>query len=159
MDGRKVGRVVIGLVLATLAILVIAFTVVGVQKNHQIDELRGQGVPVTVTVTSCLGLLGGSGSNDAGYACHGSYSLDGHRYTEPLPGNVLRRPGSTVAAVAVPDDPALVSPSAMVASEHSSTNVFVLPAVLLAVLLLGSGALLFRRRHVRADASGGAADA
>jgi hypothetical protein len=147
VDGRKVGRVMIVLILAVLAVLVIAFTVVGVQKNHQIDELHDQGVPVTVTVTSCLGLLGGSGSNAAGYSCHGTYSLDGHRYNEPLPGNALHRPGTTVAAVAVPGDPALVSPRAMVASEHSSANVFVLPAVLLAVLLFIGGALLLRHRH------------
>ena len=39
----------IGLVLATLAVLVVVFTVVGVHKNQQDDRLHNDGVPVTFT--------------------------------------------------------------------------------------------------------------
>ena len=78
----------------------------------------------------CLGLLGGSGSNAAGYSCRGTYTLDGQRYyRRAAPGPRLHRPGSTVAAVAVPGDPGpRLSPASMVdAPKHSSAGVFVVP--------------------------------
>ena len=135
VDARAAGRVLLGVVLVTLAVLVVVFTVVGVHKNAQIYELRTQGVPVTFTVDSCIGLLGGSGSNGAGYACTGSYELGGHRYHEPLPGNAPHQPGTTVPAVAVPSDPTLVSTAEIVRTDHTSARVYVLPAVLCAVLV------------------------
>ena len=155
VDGRRVGQVAIGVVLATLAILAIIFTVVGVHTNQQDDRLHHDGVPVTFTVTGCMGLLGGSGSNAAGYACRGTYTLQGHRYNEPLPGTSFHRPGSTVAAIAVPGDPALVSPASIVATEHSSAGVFVLPAILAVILVLLVALLLVLRRRRQAAASGG----
>ncbi len=146
IDTRRLGRIVVGLILATLAVLVVVFTVVGVHKNQQADRLRDDGVPVTFTISACTGLLGGSGSNFAGYVCHGAYRLDGHAYSEQLPGNDFHRPGATVPAVAVPGDPALVSPAAMVRTEHSSAGVFIVPAILLVVLLGLVGLVLLRRR-------------
>ncbi len=73
VDARRAAQVVVGLILATLAVLGILFIVVGINKNDQINELKGHGVPVTYVVSKCLGLLGGSGSNAAGYSCQGSY--------------------------------------------------------------------------------------
>jgi hypothetical protein len=158
VDRRRVGQVAIGVVLATLAVLAVVFTIVGVHTNQQDDRLHSDGVPVTFTVTGCLGLLGGSGSNAAGYSCHGTYSLQGRHYGEQLPGDSFHRPGSTVAAIAVPGDPALVSPASIVAGEHSSAGVFVLPAILAAVLVLLVALLLVlrRRRHAREGPGGSA---
>jgi hypothetical protein len=158
IDGRRLAQVFLGIVLATLAVLVVVFAVVGAHKNHQIDELHDQGVAVAVTVTSCQGLLGGSGSNGAGYACRGSYVLDGHHYDEQLPGTALHAPGTVIRAVAVPADPALVSPVSVVDSERSSASVFVLPAVLFVVLVAIVVVVLLRRRRRPADA-GAHADA
>src|SRR5580704_9665846 len=110
-DARKVGRVAVGLCLLTLAVLVVIFTVAGFHKNSQINGLRNDGVPVTVTITHCFGLMGGSGSNAAGYSCTGSFSVHGNRYTESLPGTEFHHIGSTVSATVVPNDPALVSPN------------------------------------------------
>ncbi len=156
VNGRRVAHVALGIVLATLAILAIVFTVVGVHTNQQDDRLHNDGVPVSFTVTGCLGLLGGSGSNAAGYSCQGTYTLDGARYHEQLPGDSFHRPGSTVAAIAVPGDPALVSPASIVATQRSSAGVFVLPAVLFVVLLVLVALLVaVRRRHQR-TADGGA---
>jgi hypothetical protein len=154
VDTRHLGQIVVGLILATLAVLVIVFTLVGVHKNQQTDRLHNDGMPVSFTISTCTGLLGGSGSNFAGYVCHGTYSLSGHTYHEQLPGNDFHRPGSTVPAIAVPGDGALVSPAAMVKTEHSSTVVFLVPAILLVVLLVLVGLLLLRRRK-HADARGG----
>lgn len=154
VNSRRVGQVAIGIVLAVLAILAVVFTVARVHTNQQDDRLHNDGVPVTFTITGCMGLLGGSGSNAAGYSCHGTYALDGHRYSEQLPGDSFHRPGSTVAAIAVPGDAALVSPAAIVATEHSSAAVFVLPAILAIVLVLLVALLLLlrRRRHAAESA-------
>jgi hypothetical protein len=141
--------VLLGLIVATLVVLVVLLTVAGVHSNTQTDTLHARGVPVTVTVTGCLGLLGGSGSNAAGYSCHGTYVLGGHRYTESLPGTSLHRPGSTIPSLAVPGDPALVSPDSVIASQHSSAGVFVVPAVLTGILLMPLGVLAWRHRSRR----------
>ena len=106
-----------------------------------------------VTITSCQGLLGGSGSNGAGYACRGTYVLGGHRYNEQLPGTALHAPGTVIRAVAVPGDPALVSPVSVIDAEHSSATVFILPAVLLVLLVALLAVVLLRRR--RAKPAGG----
>jgi hypothetical protein len=149
-DARKVGRVVVGLCLLTLAVLVVIFTVAGVHKNSQINQLHHDGVPVTVTITHCFGLMGGSGSNAAGDSCTGSFTVHGARYTESLPGTAVHHIGSTVLATVVPNDPALVSPNNILRTEHSSLSVFVLPLVLLAVLvLLVALIVMLRRRSAR----------
>jgi len=110
--------------------------------------LRQHGIPVTVTVTGCLGLLGGSGSNPVGYACRGSYVVDGHRYNEPIPGTALHDPGTRLDGVVAAGDPGLVSTVGLVAAEHPSGRVFVLPGVLVGLL---AGLLLVlgvRRRRL-----------
>ena len=135
--------------------LIVVFTVAGIHSNNQIDALHDQGVPVTVTVTGCLGLLGGSGSNAAGYSCHGSYTIGGHRYTESLPGTAFHRPGSTIPAVAVPGDPALLSPLSVVDRQRSSAGVFVVPAVLAGVLLALVGVIVRWHRSRPAATIGG----
>lgn len=152
-NARKVGQVVIGLCLATLAVLAVVFTVAGIHNNSQINKLRHDGIPVTVTVTKCLGLMGGSGSNAVGYSCTGSFTIHGTRYTETLPGTGHHDRGSAVPAKAVPSDPALVSPISVLRSEHSSLSVFILPLVLLVVLALLI-ALIVVVRQRRRDPTG-----
>src|SRR5271156_2036342 len=155
VDGRRVGQVTIGIVLVTLAVLAGVFTIVGIHTNRQDARLHPHGEPVSFTVTGCLGLLGGSGSNAAGYACRGTYTIDGKHYAGVrLPGATFHRPGSTVAAIAVPGDPALVSPASIVATEHSSAGAFVLPVVLAATLLVLVALLLWlrSRRHANGPA-------
>jgi hypothetical protein len=149
-------QVVVGVAIATLAVLGVVFIVVGVNKNDQINELRSKGVPVTFVVSRCVGQLGGSGSNVAGYSCQGSYQIDGQRYSEPLPGSTYYVPGAHVPAVSVRSDPNLLSTPAIVSSEQSSASVFVLPIVLLAACaLLGLVVVLRRRRQPERGATGG----
>jgi len=155
VNARTLSRVIAALVLTTFAVLVVVFSVVGAHKNAQINELRQHGVRVEVTVTGCLGLLGGSGSNAAGYACNGTFTLAGHRYTENIPGNALRRPGSKLEAVTVRNDPQLLDLPAMVASEHASWRVYILPLVLLVVLVLAVAGLLVMRQRQRPESSDG----
>jgi hypothetical protein len=145
----------VGLTLVTLAVLGIVFTVVGINKNDQINELRDHGVPVTYVVSKCLGLLGGSGSNAAGYSCQGSYTVDGRRYFENLPGSSRYAPGAEVKAISVRSDPTLLSTPAIVGSERASASVFILPAVLLGVCALLVLALLLRRCQRRGAGTDG----
>jgi hypothetical protein len=154
IDGRHVAPIVVGIVLVTLAVLVVVFTAIGIHKNRQINDLHDRGVAVMVTVTSCQGLLGGSGSNGAGYSCRGTYELGGHAHNELLPGTALHAPGATIPSVAVPGDPALISPVTILDSEHASDSVYVLPGVLLVVLVAMVSGLMLRRRRA---SSGGRA--
>ena len=150
VDVRRVGRVVVALCLVALAVVAIALFIAGAKKNDQITSLQHHGVAVEVTVTTCLGLLGGSGSNAAGYECKGTFALGGHHYREDIPGNTIRTPGATLRAVAVPGDPPLLSTARAVATDRASWNVFVVPTILLVVLALAGGALVTRRRHLHA---------
>jgi len=149
MDVRRVGLVVGGLCLVALAVTVVIFFVAGFHKNSQIASLRQHGVPVSIRITGCMGLLGGSGSNQAGYSCRGAFTLGGHRFTESIPGNTLHDPGTILRGVSVPGDPALVTTARALAGEHTSAKVFVLPTILLVLLLVLLGAVglgLGRRR-------------
>jgi hypothetical protein len=146
VDTRRAGQVVVGVLLATLATLGIVFVVIGVNKNTQINELKNKGVSVTYVVSRCVGQLGGSGSNVAGYTCQGNYEVGGRRYFENLPGSSYYAPGARVPAVSVTSDPNLLSTPAIVNSEHASPSVFVLPVVLLAACALLLVVVLLRRR-------------
>ncbi len=150
VDLRAATRVVIPLCLVSLAVLVAILYAAGANKNAQLDRLHHDGVPVQITITGCIGLLGGSGSNAAGYSCNGTFVLDGQRHLELIPGNSFYEPGTTVAGVTVHGDPALVVTAGALTTERTSSRVYVLPTVLLVVLLAALGVLvasIVRRRR------------
>ncbi len=136
-DPGRVVRVLVAVTLTTLGVVSAILFVAGAHKNAQIDELRSHGIKVEVTVSSCLGLLGGSGSNAAGYACRGSYEVSGRQFVEAIPGRGQRTPGATVVGVVSPRDPRLLSTPAQIRADRSSWRVFITPAVL-ALALLGA---------------------
>jgi hypothetical protein len=160
-DLRRIGRTAMAVGLIGLAVAVALLFFDGARRNDQLTRLHNDGVPVTAVVSSCRGLLGGSGSNPAGYACRGSYSLGGHQYSEVLPGNALIGPGTAVRLVAVPGDLGHLYTVGDAASAHPSWNVYILPTVL--VVLLGVLTALARARLIasgrRAGYSGSAAGA
>ena len=92
-----------------------------------------------MTVTSCIGLLGGSGANPAGYSCHGTFTLGGHTYDDQIPGNTLYGPGTRSPASPWPSDPALFTTPAILATQHPSGRRYVVPVVLTVVLVAGPG--------------------
>jgi hypothetical protein len=145
VDARRVGRFIVRAGLVALAAVVVILFLAGSNKNSEISRLRTDGVPVQIKISSCLGLLGGSGSNAAGYSCRGSFTSDGHRYNEVIPGNTLHPPGTILKGVTVPGDPQLVETAARLTAERTSSRVYLLPSVLLVVLVLGG--LLVRRRR------------
>jgi hypothetical protein len=155
VDIRRTGRVVVGICLVTLVVLAVVFLVAGLHTNGQINRLRHEGVPVRVTVTHCSGLIGGTGSQNAGYVCTGTYVVNGTRYLQTIPGTKLFYAiGSTFQGVVVPSDPKLLSTPAQVAAQHASASVFVLPAVLILLAAAWVAALLVLRRRRSAGGAG-----
>jgi hypothetical protein len=152
VDPRQVRRVIVVLGLVGLAAAVVALTVVGVDKNAEITGLRQQGVPVDVTVTTCRGLLGGSGSNGAGNACYGTFVFAGKTYRSAIPGTNLYGPGTTLRLLTIRGNPGLLSTVRQLRAEHASWKVFLLPAVLLALLIALLAALVVRLRRSPGDA-------
>jgi hypothetical protein len=149
VDAARAAKVAIVLGLVVLVVVAVVLLVAGYRKNAQITELRTQGVPVELTVTHCLGLMGGSGSNVAGYACSGTYSFGGRTYAEDVPDNALHLPGTKVRGVVVSSDPGLFSTPASLANEHASASVYIAPIVLLLVAAGTLGWLAVRRRRRR----------
>lgn len=147
VDGRLAGKVAIGACTVALTVMAVVLFVAGVHKNDQITSLQEHGVPVRVTVSACQGLLGGSGSNAAGYSCTGTFAFDGRRFSEAIPGNDLRAPGSEVEAIAVAGSPPLLDTASAVKEEHASWNVFVVPGAILVALFVLAATLVLRRRR------------
>jgi hypothetical protein len=149
VDVRRLSRVALAVVAVVLVVLAVLLFVAGAHKNSQVTTLQNHGVPVTATVTGCLGQLGGSGSNAAGFTCRGRYHLAGREYDEVIPGNTAYPPGTHLRVVVAHTDPALVSTPHLLATEHPSAGVYVAPTVLL-VVAVGLGLVLIlgrRRRH------------
>jgi hypothetical protein len=149
VDARRVGQVVVGLCLAIVAGLAVVLFLSGLHKNAQISSLHQHGVIVEVRVTKCVGLIGGSGSNTTGNSCRGTLTVGGHRYNEAIPGTAFLSVGQHLRVVTVPGDPALLAPVHTLAGEHTSLNVYIVPAILLLALLLLIALLLYRRRRQR----------
>jgi len=149
VDSRRVVAALGYASVVALAAVVVTLFAVGAHANAQIGALRLHGVRVEVKVSKCVGLLGGSGSNGAGYSCSGTFALDGRSYGVRIPGNILRPPGSTVNLVAAEDDPGLVATVQQLKTEHASWKEFVLPSALLAVLGALVTVLAVRRRKIR----------
>ena len=149
VDARRIARVAAVLALAALLGTSVALFVAGERKNAQVADLRAHGVAVVVTVTSCRGLLGGSGSNPVGYTCSGSYVVGGATYRQTLPTSTLYATGARVTLVAARDDPALLSTRALVDAQRVSWRVYLLPSVLLVAFLGAVGLGAWRRRAAR----------
>ncbi len=146
VDPRQVAQVLAVVVTASLLVAVVSLVVAGLDRNAAISGLHAHGVATTARVTRCQGLLGGSGSNPAGYACSASFELAGKRYVEGVPGDVLLGPGTEVSVVVDREDPGIIDLPGDLRNEHASWHVFVVPAALLVVMLALAGAVAARRR-------------
>lgn len=147
VDPRRALQMVLVACLVASAVVALILLLVGVQKNAQSDNLQHHGVPVEVTVTGCMGLLGGSGSNGAGFACKGSYQFHGRQFEKYIPGDSDYQSGTVIPGVIVADDPGLLSTPSIVADQHASWKVFIAPAVLVVVSVLILAMLVRSRRR------------
>jgi hypothetical protein len=147
VDTRRVARVGVALLMTALATLVVILFAAGARQNSQIDSLQRNGVFVNVTVVTCAGELGGSGSNASAYHCAGTFELGGQTYNVTIPGQSFRRIGTTVRVVAASNDPRLIANRSQMLGEHASAKVFLLPTILLVVMLAVAALILVRRRR------------
>jgi len=155
VDPRRAKQVVVGILLTAMAVIGVVLLIAGIQNNSQINSLRHDGVPVTVTVDSCLGLMGGTGQNSVGYSCTGTYILGGTQYRQAIPGIAFHAPGSAVQGIAVPDDPKLLTTPDELARQHASWSAFIIPGLL---LLFVAATLLFPVVGRRAGPAAAVAD-
>jgi hypothetical protein len=142
------------LVLTSFSLIVVVSFVSAANDNARIDRLKTHGVAVVVTVTNCVGNIGGSGSNAAGYTCHGSYRVDGIRYQEIIGSKTtLSTAGTHLRAVADPLHPGTIELASAIAKSSSSSTVYVIPGVLALVLATLTVALLWRQRSRRSPSA------
>jgi hypothetical protein len=154
VDVRRAARVIAVIVLAALAVIVASLFVADANTNAEITSLQRHGVVVDITVTGCDALLGGSGSNAAGYRCWGTFELHGRRYHETVPDGSLHAIGTKVSVIAADNDPGLIATVHQVRSERASWSVFTVPTVLLVVLIASLLAIVLRRRRRTAPTAG-----
>jgi hypothetical protein len=125
------------------------------------DSLRHRGVPVNVTVTSCLGILSGTGITVTSFQCRGSFDLAGRSYNAVIDGSSVNHAvGDVVKAIADPKHPTSVSTPSSVVGAHSSWRAFIGPAILFLVLVLVivGGVWSSRRSSARRRRAGAAPD-
>jgi hypothetical protein len=145
--GHTFWRVVGTLVMVVFASIVTVSFISAANDNARIGRLKSHGVSVQVSVTGCVGNIGGSGSNAAGYTCRGSYRVDGVRYVEVIGSkSTLSDPGSIVRGVADPQRPNTVELASAVASSSASSSAFLVPG-LLTLLWVALAVVWLRRRH------------
>ena len=148
VDARRAGRIVAALAVAALAVTGVCMAVAAHQANAQTTNLRQNGVPIEATVTGCISLVGGSGSNVAGFQCTAAYTVAGATYSATVPGIAPHQVGDRVRGIVASGDPALFTTPAALASSRASSRAYLVPAGL--VLVAGvAGALMVSRRRRR----------
>jgi hypothetical protein len=157
IDARRAGRLAVALAVVGLVSVAVVLAGAGLQKNAQIASLRDHGVPVRATVTRCVSLVGGSGSNVAGFSCTARYTVGGRTFRADVPGSAAHEVGDAIDGVTVPGDPALFSTPQAVASSRPSARVLLAPGALLlaAIAIVAVPAVRrFRRRAPSRTADG-----
>jgi hypothetical protein len=153
VDRRRLGSVAVGLCLLALSTLTVLLAVDAAAQDSREGRLKAFGLRVSVAVTSCVGLASGTGITASGFACRGSFVLDGERYDEAIRGSTaLHRPGDLIDAVVIAGDPASVSTLASQRGEPSGLKPFILPVTLAlaaAVIALLRWGRPFRGRRLR----------
>jgi hypothetical protein len=153
VDVPRAARVIVVILLTALAAIIASLFVADANTNAEITSLQRHGVPVEMTVTGCNALLGGSGSNAAGYRCRGSFDLDGHRYQETVPDDALHAVGAEVTVIAAENDPGLIATVHQASSERASWSRFTVPTALLIALIVSLVAIFHRRKSRKTPTS------
>jgi hypothetical protein len=117
------------------AIIVVSF-LSATNDNARIDRMKLRGIPVTVIVTSCVGNIGGSGSNVTGYTCRGTYTLGSTHYREII-GSMsnFAVPGTSERALVDPSRHSTLELSSAVRASTASPKKYVAPGLLGLVLV------------------------
>ena len=139
------------LVLVIFAVTLAVSFISAAHDNSRIERLKNHGITLSATVNSCIGNLGGSGSNASSYTCVATYAIATANYHEVV-GRMssFAAPGTRVAVVADPSQPSTIELASAVRSSSASNSVYVAPG-LLGVLFVAAtlGYLRLLRRRVR----------
>ena len=150
LDSRRVLVVVVGSCLAIVAAVAVALGIAAVEQNSRNTHLKQHGVAVDVSVTSCIGVLSGTGVTVASFDCRGTFTLAGRAYTDAIRGSTAPlATGAIVKGVTDPHNPSVLSTTQSVANAHPSWRAFILPVVLLVIAVGGAAWLWSYVRHGR----------
>ena len=156
VDPRVLAAILVWLLVGVLAALAVYFAVAGSRESSRLNTLRHRGVPVTATVTGCVGISSGVGMGIEYWQCRATYTLAGRTFNEVINGSrAVLDTGQSVGAIAVPGDPSLLSSVSSVHGSGSSGTDNVIAAVLGAVAVaLGAGGLQIERVRRRRQRKG-----
>jgi len=147
--GRRFWVVMAALGLIAFAAFLVVSFISATNDNARINRMKDHGIPVVVTVSTCIGNLGGSGSNASSYTCTGVYAARDTSYHEVIGAmSSFVTPGTRVRAVADPGRPSTVELASAVASSKASNGAYVVPSLLALAFL--AVALTFLRLIRRA---------
>ena len=136
-DTRRIVQVATVATLVALAAVTLALLVGAIHQHSRDGGLQRSGQPVTVTVTSCFGIATGTGIQDLGYVCRGSFAVDGAVHTDVIVGNSkLLAQGSHLVGVVDPHHLSVLHSATAVAHPQSAAPIFARPIIAGAVLLL-----------------------
>ena len=148
--GGRFWFVVCVFVFIVIAVFIVVSFITAVNDNVRMERLKTHGVPVVITVTSCTGHIGGSGSNAAGYTCYGTYRVHGVRYREIIGSKTTTSPtGATVRGVADPSRPSTVELASAVATSKPSDSHYVTPSILAAMFVALAFVIARRRSRIK----------
>jgi hypothetical protein len=117
--------------LVALAVLLVVSFVAASTNNARITRMKDHGIPVVVTVSDCIGNLGGSGSNATNYTCSGHYAIAGTPYREVVGAmTAFAPPGTHVRALADPSRPSTIELTTAVAWATASASAYAIPGAL-----------------------------
>ncbi len=146
----RIAESFMGLVAATL--LTVSF-ISAASTNARITRMQSHGIHVEVTVTNCVGQIGGSGSNNAGYVCQGTYRARNTQYHETIGSMTTFAPfGASVAAVADPAKPSTITLAAALRHSSASDGAYLVPSALSLAFVVGVAVVVRRRRREAAKA-------
>jgi hypothetical protein len=121
----RVLRVALYAIVISLVGVTIGLGIVGAHHQSRSQRLRAHGVPVTITVTGCLGLVSGTGITPSNYICHGSFTLDGHHYDEVIHGSpTVLRTGQRLAGVDDAGSPSDLTLAGKAGSAQSTWQIY-----------------------------------
>ncbi len=140
------------LVVLLLGVVTVVSFVSASSDNARIERMKDHGIAVAVTVTDCVGNLGGSGSNGAGATCRGRSQVGATTFHEVIGSlSAFSPPGAVVRGVADPARPSTVELASAVAAARPSDGVYLAPGLLALrfVVLAGGYVRLARRSSAR----------
>jgi hypothetical protein len=156
---HRVAAMTVAGAVSLLLILAVILTVGAAEQRSRIDLVRRSGVPVDITVSSCLGMASGTGITASGFRCRGTFTRGGRTYDQVIGGLIDNRAhGDVLQGVSVPSDPTIVYTAVAAAQLESSWTVFLTPAllfVLAAGIVLSANRRNSPRRTDRRSANGG----